>query len=334
MTNTELSHKEQLNISQYIAMIYKQSRQMNINDFRLFCFNNLHNIIDFDGGLWFDRRDNDLAFTDSGTFLYQLPETFMQNYSKYISRIYLNEDPFALYAAKNPNVAFNVNDVFKTREAFYQSRMYIHHCKKFQQNDILATLYLSESTKKMQGVALYKFNTEQFFSNKDKSIKSILDPHFYETMSINILTNFDRICSSDNMCRGITDIHGNILEAENDFLRKLEFHNNSSITNIAIPLLQNNLPVMHYLADGTEIKLQLKDTLVLIELSNQVDLKTVLTTKQLEIYQFLKEGLADKEIAKKLNISVFTVSNHLKNIYQRLGTKNRLGTLSFLSSKK
>lgn len=334
MANTELSHKEQLKMSQYIAMIYKQSRQMNINDFRLFCFNNLHNIIDFDGALWFDRRDNDLAFNDSGTFLYQLPETFMQNYSKYISRTYLNEDPIALYAAKNPNIAFNINDVFETREAFYQSEMYTHHCKKFQQNDILATLYFSGSAQKMQGVALYKFNTEQFFSNKDKSIKSILDPHFYETMSINILTNFDRICSSDDMCRAITDIHGNILEAENDFLRKLERHNNSSITNIAIPSLQDNLPIMHYLADGTEIKLQLKDTLVLIELSNQVDLTNILTAKQLEVYQFLKEGLSDKAIAKKLNISVFTVNNHLKNIYQRLGTKNRLGTSSFLLSQK
>jgi DNA-binding CsgD family transcriptional regulator len=333
MTSNELSHQEQVKISQYIAAIYKQSRQMNINDFRYFCLNSLHNIIDFDGALWFDRRENDLAFTGSGTFLYQVPDGFMENYNEFISKTYLNEDPVGLYAANNPNVAFNFSDIFETKKDFYKSKIYIHHCKKFNQNDVLTTLYFSNSNQKIQAVAFYKFNTDRLFSNKDKVIKSILDPHFSEAMSMNILANFDRICSSDDMCRGITDVHGNILEAENTFIRKMEIHNNSNINNIAIPALKNITPVIHNLPDGTEIKLQLKDTLILIELSNQVNLSTLLTPKQLEVCTFLKEGLPDKAIAKELNISAFTVSNHLKNIYQRLGTKNRLGTLSFLSNK-
>ena len=48
-----------------------------------------------------------------------------------------------------------------------------------------------------------------------------------------------------------------------------------------------------------------------------------LTAREQEILNHVGKGHLDKEIAAALNLSVFTVHNHLKNIYEKLGVHNR-----------
>jgi DNA-binding NarL/FixJ family response regulator len=43
----------------------------------------------------------------------------------------------------------------------------------------------------------------------------------------------------------------------------------------------------------------------------------------------LADGLSDKEIAKRLNVSVGTVGNHFTNIFKKLGVHSRLQVLVF-----
>ena len=50
---------------------------------------------------------------------------------------------------------------------------------------------------------------------------------------------------------------------------------------------------------------------------------SLLTRRELEILENLSAGLLDKEIAVKLRISNWTVRNHLKRIYSKLGIHNR-----------
>ena len=39
--------------------------------------------------------------------------------------------------------------------------------------------------------------------------------------------------------------------------------------------------------------------------------------------KLLAEGLADKQIADRLSISLLTINSHLKNIYPKLGVRSR-----------
>jgi DNA-binding CsgD family transcriptional regulator len=48
-----------------------------------------------------------------------------------------------------------------------------------------------------------------------------------------------------------------------------------------------------------------------------------LTPKEMEIIQYLCQGLANKEIAEKLYISLPTVATHISHIFQKTGFKNR-----------
>lgn len=57
--------------------------------------------------------------------------------------------------------------------------------------------------------------------------------------------------------------------------------------------------------------------------ANQPLTPVALTNREQEVLNLISRGCLDKEIAHLLDISVWTVHNHLKNIYDKLGVHNR-----------
>ena len=55
----------------------------------------------------------------------------------------------------------------------------------------------------------------------------------------------------------------------------------------------------------------------------QINSNRPLTCREIEIMEKLSQGLLLKEIASELGLCTNTVKNHLKNIYPKLGAKNR-----------
>ena len=53
-----------------------------------------------------------------------------------------------------------------------------------------------------------------------------------------------------------------------------------------------------------------------------------LSAREQEILNYVSKGHLDKEIAAALGLSVFTIHNHLKNIYEKLGVHNRTEAVS------
>ncbi|GMR21418.1 MAG: two-component system response regulator NarL [Gammaproteobacteria bacterium] len=51
---------------------------------------------------------------------------------------------------------------------------------------------------------------------------------------------------------------------------------------------------------------------------------TDLTPREREVLQWATDGLADKEIARKLSVSENTIKNHMKNVRKKLGVNNRV----------
>jgi len=56
-----------------------------------------------------------------------------------------------------------------------------------------------------------------------------------------------------------------------------------------------------------------------------------LTAREQEILRLVLQGLSNKDIEKKLFISASTVRNHIYNIYQKLGVKNRLELVNLIA---
>ena len=59
------------------------------------------------------------------------------------------------------------------------------------------------------------------------------------------------------------------------------------------------------------------------EAASQPLAPVALTNREQEILNHISRGYLDKEIANLLNISIWTVHNHVKNIYDKLGVHNR-----------
>ncbi len=57
------------------------------------------------------------------------------------------------------------------------------------------------------------------------------------------------------------------------------------------------------------------------------DLPEHLTERQLRILKLLSQGFTAKEIAEKLSISYYTVTTHIKNIYEKLQVNSRIEAL-------
>ena len=48
-----------------------------------------------------------------------------------------------------------------------------------------------------------------------------------------------------------------------------------------------------------------------------------LSNREYEILLLIKEGLSNPQIATKLDLSIKTIENHTRNIFIKLGAKNR-----------
>jgi DNA-binding NarL/FixJ family response regulator len=54
-----------------------------------------------------------------------------------------------------------------------------------------------------------------------------------------------------------------------------------------------------------------------------------LTRREDEILHFMSTGLSNKEIARKLSVSVYTVKNHVHNILEKLEVDNRFAAVEY-----
>jgi len=64
------------------------------------------------------------------------------------------------------------------------------------------------------------------------------------------------------------------------------------------------------------------------------DPRDILTARENTIISALASGRTNEELANELKISVYTVKFHLRNLYAKLGLKNRSQAIAFFYSRK
>lgn len=55
-----------------------------------------------------------------------------------------------------------------------------------------------------------------------------------------------------------------------------------------------------------------------------------LTRREWELLRFVALGLRNAEIAERMNISTYTVRNHLSNIFEKLGARSRTHAVALM----
>lgn len=101
----------------------------------------------------------------------------------------------------------------------------------------------------------------------------------------------------------------------------------SSYINSCIDALQKD-----YIWLLPDISTKLMNEMIGSQKTNNTEKTTslfdVLTTKEKEIAQLLKEGYSNNKISQELDISINTVKTHIKHIYEKLNVKDRLSFAS------
>ena len=58
-----------------------------------------------------------------------------------------------------------------------------------------------------------------------------------------------------------------------------------------------------------------------------------LTFRELEVLRFIARGLTNQEIADTLNVSVYTIKSHVRNLIDKLGAKNRWNAVAIAKER-
>jgi PAS domain S-box-containing protein len=124
------------------------------------------------------------------------------------------------------------------------------------------------------------------------------------------------------------------LEKKNNALRELmdnvERKSNINKINVEININKNILPIIERMksqANYSKVDLdELEHNVANINsgfYASLIRLKHDMSQQEMRICQFVNEGLQEKEIASKLNISVETIKTHKKRIRKKLGLTNK-----------
>jgi NarL family two-component system response regulator LiaR len=93
----------------------------------------------------------------------------------------------------------------------------------------------------------------------------------------------------------------------------------NTIINAITELYNGGSPMSPYIA---------RKVISHMQIPGNGDIEYGLTTREKDVLQKLAKGLLYKEIADRTDISIFTVKNHLKNIYRKLQVQNKVEALN------
>ncbi len=100
----------------------------------------------------------------------------------------------------------------------------------------------------------------------------------------------------------------------------LKHDDSTKITDAIIAMMNGGAPISPIIARLMLQKFQ-------SPLQQSTVLPEALTERQIKILKFVSQGFSSKEIAEKLDISYYTVTTHIKNIYNKLQVNSRTEAL-------
>lgn len=98
----------------------------------------------------------------------------------------------------------------------------------------------------------------------------------------------------------------------------LKQDNSHNITDAVLSMVNGGAPISPVIARLMLQKFQLPEAKIHPE---------ALTERQIKILKYVSQGFSSREISEKLNISYYTVTTHIKNIYNKLQVNSRTEAL-------
>ena len=170
------------------------------------------------------------------------------------------------------------------------------------------------------------------FTEDDKLLKQAVTPHLMEASVNNLLSHVSMARNYDNRLRALSDKQGVLYQAESDFGCFLQ----KEWPGWMGPVLPSSL--LEHLSSGVLSPCVWQHIVIEVAHANDLFLLCarerlpvdMLTHREREIAVHLATGASYKKVAKALEITPSTVTNHVNHIYQKLGVTNKTALASIL----
>jgi len=207
-------------------------------------------------------------------------------------------------------------------ESYYQSDLYQQCFQPFSIERILSSIHIDQRSGIFTLLSLYRYHRDNAFTLEEKQMQNHLLYHLLSAASHRQLLALDEkndeqyspnksaICDSEGIYHCVDPSFLDILESQINQPTKQKFpfkiqENQQQFTEGNLTFVQQNHGDLYQLT---------------VRVQNQLD---QLSAREKEVIEGICQGRTFKQIARELQLSPSTVSNHLYRIYLKLSIHNR-----------
>lgn len=306
---------------QFIQQLYCQLSQVPLANFTSWALDLLQQVIDFDGAIWATGNVQSAEFHTRTCV--DVDESLLNALTDY-----LDINPIFEKLQTNIGQAIDMADVIPDQQ-FYSSPIYAQCFAPFGIERILSSIHVEKNSDIFTLLTLYRYDRERPFSAHEKQTQSRLLFHLLSAYSHRQLLELTD--NDSEFAYALVDNQGLYHAVEQKFLALLpEQLASQQKFPFALPQTkknetqtQQNLKLV-YSAQGELIKVGIRPIVPL----------DLLTDREREIVEQLSLGKTFKLVAKSLDLSPSTVSNHLYRIYDKLNVHSRSELIALVYEHK
>ena len=307
-------------VQELISRLYRSTQDIDIGHFREWALCELQSYVSFDAAIWSTGHLSSRTFHTHTTL--GLPKNFPD---LLIEHIEIN--PITKRLFNDVGKAVDMADAIPD-EDFYRSEIFKRVFEPHNIHRILSSIHICKRTGIYTLLTLYRFDKNHLFNIQEKQKHQEILYHLVEAASHACLLSL-RKANEPNTFHAICDAKGLYHEAEAEF----------------IDLIVQNFEgetVSHYPFNVNQTETVIKNIILYSEKLGDLFRLSVreysaidrLTFREQQVVEGVTQGLSFKQVAKKLDLSPSTVSNHLYRIYQKLNISNRAELADLIQIKK
>lgn len=318
MGNT-LTNK-QLSIDEFICRLYCKAASIPLENFPDWALDLLQQVVPFDGAIWATGHVATEQF-HTHTCVDVSPELLTQ------LKQHLAINPIFPTLLENKGKAIDMADVIEDKD-FYQSKLYLDCFKPFDIERILSSIHLDERSGIFTLLTLYRFDRNHSFTSEEKIQQNQLLFHLLKAASHRqIIALGDTDSSNEHIqakeknavASALCDSHGIYHAVEASFLDLVKPLGDGN--EQALPFKLDNKP-SEFSLGNLHVSMQKYAGLFRLTLRSKSVIDD-LTQREKQVVDGICQGSTFKQIAKQLELSPSTVSNHLYRIYDKLNINSR-----------
>jgi DNA-binding CsgD family transcriptional regulator len=313
--------------SDLLLALYRASRERPLTEFQDTAIELAKSCLKFDSSMWGSATLTSAGLAIHNVHLHNEPPEMVAAYETVRHK---DAAMFELWKRKGGTLSFNAATLLTGKD----KRDAREHTRRFRHENILLTCDVDSAEHFVQWISLYRADTDEHYSERERQLAQTLRPHLLEALALNRVSHLEHLGADGRKRRyflALADQKGMLHHAETGF---------TELFQREYPAWrERRLPdaLVRGLADGRGYM----GREMVAEAARQAGLLFVkarprcaadrLSERELQVARQIAQGRTYKEAAVALGIAPTTARNHLQAIHEKLQVRNKAGLIAQLN---